>query len=301
MRIARLNPALVVFIGTICCAQTEARTADSRKSTQLPGQYSSFTEDDLLGKIFDDYDRSTKSVSSIPNRENKPTMVSILEAKPLRVASNVLLVVLTNLGDAQMLCGNCSMYSPLAVLKTDGTSLSLVARQDLPRQSSIDDSEEVSEAFGPLSYRGHESIALDLAPYRLTDQEMLIGVRIENMWLAAPFWQTRLLLFRVDGKRLRKVFEAPVIDRDYPNAHKDGPQIVLKTTSTISTVANSGRYYELLFKKKTIKCRENNDGDCDSNSASVKPVKTATEVWRFDGKKFSLVPRVQGNSQQATQ
>lgn len=156
------------------------------------------------------------------------------------------------------------MYTPLAVLRTDGTHLSLVARQDLPRHSSIDDSEEISEAFGSLSYGGHESIAFDLAPYRLTDQEMLIGVRIENMWLAAPFWQTRLLLFRVEDKRLRKVFEAPVIDREYPNAHKDGPQIVFKTTSTLSTGANSGQYYEFLVRKKTIECRENDDGDCDS-------------------------------------
>jgi hypothetical protein len=152
----------------------------------------------------------------------------------------------------------------------------------------MDDSEEISEAFGSLSYGGHESIALDLAPYKLTDQEMLIGVRIENMWLAGPFWETRLFLFRVEDQRLRKVFEAPVIDRDYPNADKNRPQMVLKTTSTLSTVANSGQYYELLVKKKTIKYRENEGGDCDSNIASVKPVKTATEVWRLTGRSSQL-------------
>lgn len=289
MMIARLNQALVVLTGAICCAQINAQTSDTHKSIQLPGQYSSFTDDEVLGKIFDDYDRAAKSVSSIPNNENKRTMVSVLEAKPWRTASNVYLVVLTNLGDPQMLCGNCAMYSPLAVLKMDGSSLSLVARQDLPRRSSMEDSEEISEAFGPLSYGGHESVTFDLAPYRLTDQEMLIGVRIENMWLATPFWQTRLFLFRVEDRRLRKVLEAPVIDRDYPNAHKGGPQIVLKTTSTLSTVANGGQYYELLVKKNTIKCRENDDGDCGPNSASVKPVRTAKEVWRFDGEKFAIV------------
>lgn len=287
MIIARLNLALAVFVGTICCAQIKAQTTDSRKSTKLPGQYSRFTENDVLAKIFDGYDPTTKSVSSIPDGENKATKVTILEAKPWRTAGNLYLVVLTSLGDPQM-CGNCAMYTPLAVLNTDGTSLSLVARQDLPRHSSIDDSVEVSGVFGSLSYGGHESIAFDLAPYRLTDQEMLIGVRIENMWLAASFWQTRLLLFRVEGRRLRTVFEAPVIDRDYPNARKNGPQIVLRTTSKLSTVANGGQYYELLVKKETIKCRENDDGDCDSNSASVKPVKAATEVWRFDGEKFAI-------------
>lgn len=289
MMSARLNLALVVFIGTICYAQIHTRTADSSKSPQLPGQYSEYTEDDVLAKIFDGYDRTTKSVSSIPDGENKPTKAAILEAQPWRTAGNLYLVVLTSLGDPQMQCGNCAMYTPLAVLKVDGTSLSLVARQDLPQRSSLDGSEEVSEAFGSLSYGGHESIALDLAPYRLTDQETLIGVRIEHMWLAGPIYETRLSLFRVEERRLRKVFEAPVTARDYPNAHKNGPRIVLKTTSALSTAVVRGQYYELLVKKKTIKCRENNDGDCDSNSASVKPVKAATEVWRFDGEKFTIV------------
>lgn len=249
MMIARLNLALAVFMGTICCAQITARTADSTKSIQLPGQYSRFTENDVLAKIFDAYDPTTKSVSSIPDGENKATKVTILEAKPWRTASNLYLVVLTGLGDPQM-CGNCAMYTPLAVLKRDGTSLSLVARQDLPRHSSIDDSVEVSGVFGSLSYGGHESIAFDLAPYRLADQEMLIGVRIENMWLAAPFWQTRLLLFRVEGRRLRTVFEAPVIDRDYPNAHKNGVQIVLKTTSGFRQLQTAGTITNCLLRKK---------------------------------------------------
>lgn len=296
MTIARLNLALVVFVSAICCAQSHARIADSPKLAQLPDQFSGFTEDDVLAKIFDGYDATTKSVSSIPDSENKPTKVTILEAKPWRTVGNLYLVVLTSLGDPQM-CGNCAMYSPLAVLKADGTSLSLIARQDLPRHSSIDESVEVSGVFGSLSYGGHESIAFDLAPYKLTNQELLVGVRIEHMWLAAPFWQTRLFLFRVEDTRLRKVFEAPVIDRDYPNAHKNGPQIVLKTTSTLSTTTNSGQYYELLVKKKMIKCRENDDGDCDPNSGSVQQVKTTTEVWRFDGEKFNLVPRARGDSQ----
>src|SRR5689334_16268732 len=119
MTMARLMLALIVCMATICCAQISARTTDSRKSTQLPGQYSRFTEDDVLGKIFDDYDPTAKSVSSIPDSENKPTTVSLLEAKPWRTAGNVYLVVLTNLGDPQALCGNCVMYTPLAVLKTD--------------------------------------------------------------------------------------------------------------------------------------------------------------------------------------
>jgi len=291
MTIARLNLAVVAFVSAICCAQINTQTVDSRKLTQLSGPYSGFTEDDVLGKIFDGYDPTTSSISNIPNSENKPARVSILEAKPWRDASNVYLIVLTNLGDTQMLCGNCAMYTPLAVLKTDGTSLSLFARQDLPQRSSVDDNEGVSDTSGSLSHGGHESIALDLAPYRLTDHEMLFGVRIEHVWLAAPFYQTRLFLFRVQDGRITKVWEEPVVDRDYPNAHKDGSQIILKTTSAVSMIRGNEPFYELVVKKATVKCMENEDGDCDLKGGPVKPFKTQTEVWRFDGEKFNLVPQ----------
>ena len=80
-----------------------------------------------------------------------------------------------------------------------------------------------------------------------------------------------------------------MIDRDYPNAHKDGPQIVLKTTAALSTIGGSDPFYELVVKKATFKCMENDDGDCDMKNGPVKPFKTQTEVWRFDGEKFNLM------------
>jgi hypothetical protein len=110
------------------------------------------------------------------------------------------------------------------------------------------------------------------------------------MWLAAPFYQTRFFLFRVDQGRLRKVLEIPVIDREYPNAHKDGPQIMLKTVSTLSTVPSGGKFRNLVVRKTTIRCMESDDGDCDSKSGPAKAIKTWIEEWRFDGLKFNLVP-----------
>jgi len=164
-----LSLALILMMGSICCAQKIDRPDESRKPNQLPGRYSTFSEADVLGKIFFGYDATTKTVSSIQNSENKPTKASILEAKLWRVADDEYLVVLSGLaGRSESLCGNCTMDTPLAVLKKDANGLSLVAKQDLPPSYITD--EPVSEIFGTLSYTGHESIALDLAPYRLTDR-----------------------------------------------------------------------------------------------------------------------------------
>src|SRR6266700_3821894 len=285
-----LGAVLILLMGGARHAQTIEQEDKSHKPIQLPGAFSGFLEVDVLRKIFDGFDPTTSRVSSIPNNESKPTKVSILAAKSWHVDGDEYLVVLSQLaGSSEVLCGNCAMEAPLAVLKKDGNGLSLVARQDLPHSYRSD--EPVSEVFGTLSYTGHESIALDLAPYRLTNREMLIGVRIEHMWLAAPFYQTRLFLFRVQGGRLRKVCEEPVIDLDYPTAHEEGPQIVLKTTSTLSTIRSGGQFYDLIVKKATFKCMENDEGDCDSKNAAVRQVKAQAEVWRFDGEKFNLVPR----------
>ena len=281
-----LSLSLILLVGSVCCAQTADRPNESHKLNQLPGQYSSFSEADVLGKIFDGYDPTASTVSSIQNSENKPTKVSILEAKIWRVASDEYLAVLTGLaGRSEFLCGNCAMDAPLSVLKRDKNGLSVVARQDLPHSYATD--EPVSGIFGTLSYTGHESITLDLAPYRLTDSEMLIGVRIEHMWLPAPIYDTNLLLFRVEERRLRKVFQAIVIDREYPNAHKDGPRVLFKTNSTLSSIRSGGQFYDLIVKRATFKCMENDEGDCASKNTAVKRVKTQTEVWRFNGERFS--------------
>jgi hypothetical protein len=111
------------------------------------------------------------------------------------------------------------------------------------------------------------------------------------MWLPAPIYDTNLLLFRMEERRLRKVFQTIVIDREYPNAHVDGPRVLLKTNSTVSTIRSNEPFYDLVVRKATFKCIENDDGDCGSENALVKQIKTRTEVWRFDGEKFNLVPR----------
>jgi hypothetical protein len=275
-----LRLVFILLMASNCYAQTVDRPDESHKPIQLPGAYSNFSEADILGKIFDGYDPNTKTVR---NRENHPTKVSILEDKLWRAAGGEYLVVLTVIAP-ESLCGNCTLDAPLAVLKVDGTCLVLVAKQTLPAFDSSDG--PALETFGPLSYNGHESIALDLAPYRLTDREMLIGVRTEHMWMPAPIYNTYLQLFRVRHGQLRKVFETLVIDREYPNTHEDGPQPILKTTSMVSTVRSGKQFFDLVVKRATVKCMQHEQDDCDSKGALVKPIRTHTEVWRFDGARF---------------
>ena len=272
--------AFILLMASNCCAQTVDRPDETRKPIQLPGAYSNFSEADILGKIFDGYDPNTKTVR---NRENQLTKVSILEDKLWRAAGGEYLVVLTVIAP-KSLCGNCTLNTPLAVLKVDGNRLVLVARQILPRSYLFD--ERMSETFGSLSYNGHESIALDLAPYRLTEREMLIGVRTEHMWMPGPIYNTNLQLFRAERGRLRKVFQTLVTDREYPNVHNGGPQVILKTTSMVSTIRSGRQFFDLIVERAAFECMQNDQDDCDSKDVPVKPVRTQTEVWRFDGARF---------------
>src|SRR6267378_1775375 len=48
-----LSLALILLMGSVCCAQTVDRPNEPHKPNQLPGEYSGFSEADVLGKIFD--------------------------------------------------------------------------------------------------------------------------------------------------------------------------------------------------------------------------------------------------------
>jgi len=148
-----LSLALILFVTGTCCAQAP----NPRDESKLTGAYSRFSTNVVLAKIFDGYHPATSSISSILTSEGQPTKVAILAANPWRFGRDEYLVVLTRFGD--MPCGNCAAYTPLAVLRTEGTRLSLVARQDLPIHASFSEDEQVSETLGSLSYTGHQSLS----------------------------------------------------------------------------------------------------------------------------------------------
>jgi hypothetical protein len=266
------------------------------KSTSLPPAFSSFSAGDVLGRIFEGYERATGRVANIPNGERKPTLVWIKEARPWRAAGREHLVVLAELaGDDYQpggLCGNCAAFVVLAVLRKEGDALALVAKQTPPASSALNDSSEsddpTHEQFAPLTYTGHGDLSLDLAPYKLNERETLLGVRAQEMWIPALTFTTTLQLYRIEGRRLREVFNEPVVDREYPDRNRTGRQAVVKTVSTLSPVPSpGGEFNDLLVSKSVFRCTDRDeDWDCNEKSEAVRLTGSRKELWRFNGERF---------------
>jgi hypothetical protein len=285
-----------IFLGCVIvllhCAVCDAQDNEStRKPITLPGTFSVFSEADVLGRIFDRFDPKTRQATLIQTIKPHRLIVdvSIQEAKVWKVNGNEYLIVLSDLGNIPIeMCGNCGWYTPLAVLKKDGSRLKLVARQDLPKISET----SKGPAFGPfdsLSYGRHEGVVLDVAPYNLNSREMLIGARVGDFWMPLEISNTTLYLYRIEGQRLRRVFKEVVDDHQYPNLNNGGPPVVIKTSASFSAAGTGQRFYDLAITRSTVRCVYDETYDCGPNSRDVKQVKSKKELWRFDGQRFNRV------------
>jgi hypothetical protein len=294
--------ALALVLVAAACAFAREDEAPRPTHAKLPRQFANFSADDVLGRVFDGYDPRTGRVAGLLNDEKKPTLARIREARAWNARGREQLVVLVDLArsdyDFQDLCGNCAMQSLLAVLNREGTMLSLVARQDVPASSDFEEASPASnesppdEPFAPFIISGHDtSVRLDLAPYRLSNGETLLGIRREHMWLPAQDYSTSLALYRVEGARLREVLYAQVVERDYQRDTLKGSPL-LKTTSLVSTRNNGGEFYDLFLEKTTVRCViPDDDADCGPSRGTASVVKSMTEVWSFDGKSFQRTDR----------
>jgi len=180
----------------------------------------------VLQAIFADYNHRTGRAASILNDENKPALVRLSQAKLWRVDGQPNLVVLVELAgsDSQFdaedgLCGGCVAYAMVAVVKSDGDRLELMAKQRSPASAVINGDEPANDSkkipynpFDPVMFSGHDELSLDLAPFRLNSKEMLIGLRDTHDWMGD--YQTILNLYRIEGTNLREVFNSTVIDRN---------------------------------------------------------------------------------------
>jgi hypothetical protein len=291
---------LLLFVNTICIAQDSSQSTPLPRSATLPRTFSRFSANDVLGRVFDGYDSATGRVASILNEQQRPALVRINEARLWRVEGQEYLIVLIELAadDYQVsreggLCGACATYALLAVLKQENNNLQLVAKQTAPASSVVSngppDADPLFDRYGPEMYTGHSSLSLDLAPYRLNTQETMVGVRQEHIWTPAEVYSTSLRLYRIEGERLRAVFEDLVIDREYPGEQMREGRTVLKTVSTLMTVPSRGEYYDLVINKVTFRCSDRNgDDDCSSQDGVVQRVRNQREIWRFDGERFNL-------------
>jgi hypothetical protein len=289
----------LLLLSSSVSAQTGNEPVALPKSVSLPRSFEQFSPGDVLKLIINGYDPATGRVFGILNTERKPAFVQIEEAGLWKVQGQNHLVVLVDINSdddpSAGLCGNCIGNSFLAVLKKNGAVLSLVAKQlTLPSPGAPVEYESLDQDE-VISISGHDNVSLDLAPYKLNSRETLIGFRQEHIWLPTSDWSTRLTLYRIEGERLSEVFSEMVVERAYPAASDHGRRIIDKTVSTISLAPPArpagGGFNEMVVKQSTVECSdENNDDDCDSKHEDLRPLKTRTEVWRFDGRRYVRAP-----------
>lgn len=262
------------------------------KSASLPREYAAFSASDVLAKVFDDYDLSTGRIKSTLNADKKSALARIAEAKTWNVQAQKNLVVLIELAtrddqfDEGGMCGGCAAYSLLAVLKNDNGALRLIAKQQTPPFADAEADARNDDAPEAIFYSGHDDLRLDLAPYKLTSDETLIGIRKEHIWISAMDWSTTLMLYRIEGQSLKQVFEDTVITREYPKG-LDGKEVI-KTVATVTPTPSKSAFYDYTIDKAVMRCKDaNEDWDCDAKHDRVEQVKANKEIWRFDGKTFS--------------
>lgn len=260
----------------------------SAGSFHLPQPFSQFSAGDIYATVFPGFDRTTGRVPYILNEQKQPSLVRLNQARFWKSGGENYLVVMVDIGgyDEQFgipgSCGVCASTSPIAVLKVQDGKLKLVAKQDDEFYSSKN-GEDNSTGFESFWYTGHDyDISFDLAPYRLNSKELLIGLRYQHMWIPAYSFSTTLLLYRIEGKRIRKVFEDLAIERGWYNG--PAPQLKMeKTTSTYITRPTNEQFNKIIVNRKTRKCIADWDTyDCDGG----KLIGTKQETWTFDGTRF---------------
>jgi len=270
-------------------AQSNEVTVAPPKHASLPSPFTRASAHDVLKQIFDSYDPATGRVVNILNSDHKPTLVRIDEAKLWKAHGREYLAVLVELAadDYQFaeggLCGNCAAFVVLAALKKEGDNLSLVAKQLPPSSSVVGDEVIPFNPFATCMIGGHSSLSLDLASYKLSEKEKLIGVRDELSDMGGV--SVSLNLYRIEGRRLREVLRNYlVIIR-----HSSG-RVVKKTTSTLTPLPRSSRFYDYHINRTVTTCvDENDDSDCDPKQDRIKQVRKQKELWRFSGKRFQRI------------
>ncbi|MEW6127131.1 MAG: hypothetical protein AB1757_08835 [Acidobacteriota bacterium] len=281
---------MLLSFGNPSFARNEDEVGAKPKPIKLPGAFVAFSNDDVLKKTFSDYDIQTGRISSRLNENNQPSLVRINQARLWRVKGQEHLVALIDIAGADHyfkdLCGNCGIFATLVVLKRAGNQLVVVAKQPPNQSMPSDFSRDRTDA---IYYTGHDPIvSLDLAPYKLTDNEMLIGFRVEHMWLPARTWDVYLSLYRIEGDKLREVFSESVVERRYPG---ENPQYeVVKSVSELSPLRLNSKFYDYEIRKTVTHCFDkNDDADCTVKADKITRIEKQTELWRFNGARFEKI------------
>ena len=140
----------------------------------------------------------------------------------------------------------------------------------------------------PDSFLSNTSISCDTAPYKLSETELLYGIRISNYYSSTSHntSSTTLYLYRKVKDTLVNVFDIVVLSSnteklESTNQTDDSKSVVIVTNHK----TNNG--FDLKIKTETNSIEELND-DADKNKIKLsKPEKTKTEkIYTWDGSKY---------------
>jgi hypothetical protein len=277
MRVA----AAVVFLLCVWLAPVALRAAQAPawnldQARPLPAPFSFATGRDALARIFPSYSPTDGTVRTLRTDAGRPAHVGVLEAKPWYANGSRYLVVLVGREAydgifGTTLCGGCGESYSIALLRAAGSKLQLVART--PESTTKVPARELE-----LFVKGDGDVALDLAPYRLTPTETLIGIR--TYWsVPGAYFTEYVQLFRVTGSRLRMVVEVVVGCCRAPFAL---PSESVEQ-GTIEIVPGPRGYNDLLVVTKVFKCplTESAGFYCPETTPQYGPAEYA--IFRFDG------------------
>ena len=277
-----IAPALIrrsAVIFAFFCGLTTRSAADwtpqwpLRQDRPLPAPFAFASRSEALAAIFPSYQRQLGTEASIKTIEGHPAHIGVLEAKPWIASGTTQLVVLVGLEGydkmfGNMMCGGCYEGYVVALLRRNGDHLVVAGRSALPIRSG--------EYFEGTMVKGDGEVALDLAPYRLTETEMLIGVR--NTWSATGgYYGEDLELYRVQSARLAMVARLSVGGGQYYHEQQE---------ATVESTQGGGKYYDLLIVNRAMVCALPAGKPCMQPTKPVKPYPSATQTYRFDGKVY---------------
>jgi hypothetical protein len=254
-------------------------------SSRMPAPFSFATADDALAATYPSYVRSLGIARELRTTDGNAAHVSILEAAPWYSGGKPFLVVaVARQTSAEVregfLCGGCWERFAVAVLAERDNALHLVARthDDGPTEA-----DPVPGGVEPdLSFKGDGETSLDLAPYRLSRRETLIGLR--NTWsVTGGSFSTTLVLFRIVGNDLKGVAEIPIAG---------GTEVPEKTLDhgTVLVTPGPGPYDDLRVITRHWNATSGlGDEYYYDLIPSVKPAGSDVSTFRFDGVRFKQI------------
>lgn len=243
------------------------------ESVKMPNGFEQFSSTDILRRIFVDYD----VVTGKKNKTSKNNLrVMLVDAKNWKTQNEQTLLVLIGLEHEPgyfdrmepgvFFCGSCEYGLGIAVLQKTAGTINLIAYSEM-------------DGLQSMSYHGYSYF--DLAPYKLNNQEGLIGLR--QTASGSEYTNDSLILFRIENKILKKVFERSMSQIYAAADGYHGSKLILLLSP------NAQGTNDFIIKGKMIVSDFPIDTPDYIEEEHIISEETIREVWRFDGIEYKKI------------